>query len=81
MAKQKQKLIVGQWTKHDTTLDAFVPCQTQPDEPITEMAAMLSWVKENYGTEPGEYAFVRQVPGAWVNAKQIEFSWDYKEDA
>ncbi len=81
MKKQVQKFVVGKWVQEidigGALLDSrkFVPCDQQPDEPITELNKMAAWTKKTFAEQPGEYAFIREIPGALVCAKQTEFNW------
>ena len=62
----KAKLVVGKWIEDKESISGetfFKPLPEQPDAPLTDMAAMLSWARANLKDSPGEYSFVRQVPG------------------
>jgi len=87
---QVQKFVVGKWEDDSYTGlpesggdpqemktggRKFVPCDQQPDEPITELNKMVAWTKKAFAQQPGEYAFIREIPGALVCAKQTEFNW------
>lgn len=78
--KQTQKLTIGKWVADPDRLgeSVFVKHETQPTDPITEMGDMLAWAKKEFGQIPGEYAFVREVPGAWVCGVQQVFDFAKK---
>jgi hypothetical protein len=63
MKQKQQKIIVGYWDDSEGTGNSFVPHEKQPDDPITQMAEMLTWAREALKDEPGEYVFVREIPG------------------
>ena len=79
MAKQKQKLVIGKWETDgmDPANAVFVPLLKQPEEPIAEVGQMVKWARENI-TDVGSYAFIREVPGNLVIAKQEELKLTFQ---
>jgi len=72
MAKKQQRIVVGKWDN-----DKFIAMEEQPDGLVSEMADMVAWCKVNLG--PGEYSFVRQVPGALLIAEQTQMKFTFTE--
>ena len=73
MAKKQQRIVVGKWENGN-----FIALDKQPEgDPYTEMASVIMWCKVNLG--PGEYSFVRQVPGALLIAEQTQMKFTYVE--
>lgn len=75
MPKQKQILVVGNWSN---ATGAFEPLEIQPPEPLTKVTDVVQWVKETLGREPGAYEFVRKVPGRVEIEHQLHFAF-YEE--
>jgi len=71
--KKIQPLAVGAWNKEKTE---FTLLEEQPIEPITQLAEMVKWTKDTY-KEPGEYEFIRMLPGSLRVYEQLQF--DYSE--
>lgn len=67
--KLAQRFSIGVWSE-----GSFHPMEKQPEEPITEFAAMLAWTKATFGNTPGKYEFIRIVPGALVVEPKASFS-------
>ena len=80
MAKQKQKLVIGEWLvdeEHPDNGEVFYPLLDQPAAPIAEVGQMVKWARENI-TDVGSYAFIREVPGNLVIAKQEELKLTFQ---
>jgi len=56
--KAKNPFVVGLWNE-----DGFVQAETQPAEPITELAKILAWTKKQFDKDGGKFEFIRRVPG------------------
>jgi hypothetical protein len=74
-----QKLVVGVWDEDETQNTVFFPNETQPPEPITDMAKMVQWCRETF-KDPQTLAFIREVPGHLLIARQETLALEWKED-
>ena len=74
---KKQKLVVGKW--NEDVPRTFVPCEEQPEEPITEVTAMVSWAEKQFEGIPGRYDFIREIPGYLICFEQLVM--DFVEEA
>jgi len=75
--KTEQPLVVGTWGADGS----FKACAQQPEKTITTVSRMAAWVKDNFKDQPGEYSFVRKIPGRLVLAVQqeLKLTYDYGE--
>lgn len=67
--RNAQKFVIGVWTPEGH----FVPSETQPENPITEFAAMLAWARDTFRTNPGHYSFIRLIQGNMLIERQTTF--------
>jgi hypothetical protein len=74
-----QKLVVGIWGADEFQDTVFFPDKTQPPEPITDMAKMVQWCRETF-KDPQTLAFIREVPGHLLIARQETLALEWKED-
>lgn len=49
--------VVGVWAD-----GKFVPCDAQPETPITQFDEIVKWAVEKFGSHPDKYNFVRRDP-------------------
>lgn len=63
--RAKAELVAGNWVDGN-----FKPWLMQPEQPVTNVADMAAWAREQMGNEPGEVEFIRRVPGKLVLAVQ-----------
>jgi len=73
MAKKSARLVVGKWNEDGN----FYALEEQPETPCSEMADMIAWCKLRL--EPGEYSFVRKVPGSLLIAVQTQMKFTFME--
>jgi len=71
--KDLAPFIVGNW-KQAGAVQVFTPLANQPATPVTDIAGMVKWVKENYGKTAGTYEFVRKHNGKLQIAVQQELT-------
>ena len=59
--ERKQKTVVpyvvGVWAD-----GKFVPCDAQPESPVTEFSEIVKWTLARFGKQPDQYSFVRRDP-------------------
>ena len=77
-AKKVQKFIVGQWVPDADGVGHFEPCKRQPETDVTDMNEMVAWAKANLADEPGEYQFIRHIPGALIIAVQQNLKFTFQ---
>lgn len=72
--KAEAPYVVGQWHQEENGKFFFMPLDTQPEKPITEIAELVAWMNKTYGKQPGTYEFIRKHPHKMVIAEQQVFS-------
>jgi len=75
--RKVQKFIVGKWVAGSEGVSHFEPCKLQPETALTDVNEIVAWTKANMAQEPGEYQFVREVPGALVIAVQQNLKFTF----
>lgn len=65
-AKTQTPYVVGSWNEGG----AFVPCEKQPEAPISQFDEIVRWTLANLGKAPGAYSFVRKDPRTFKVTEQ-----------
>lgn len=82
MSNSHKKLIVGKWVlvggaevgRDAVDVRVFLPDTVQPDECITQIDKMCSWIDaQHIKSENRTFEFVREVPGYYERYLQPEF--------